>query len=301
MPLAHQTSVFLQTPLPTFLSAIHQNHSSSSSSHVQSTYALHSEPSTTALHSESSTSAFHSESSSHVSSFEKDELNDYENKLQREVEIIDEQGNVIRVVKMRTKEVYLLNAGEKILVHVNNLDQPIKAAGGLCTRFMTHLLQEPNTGLPSARNWRECKIGCGVRLLEALRWRFSLPQSENMDRVLFSIWDRAFRSLKFSLKEKLFKSVTEELNRLNYMGDEVAQERVYTEDELLDGLDLINVPPNFTDSEWNLYKQHLRSSDAKKLSLRGKRARADQVHNHTTSACSYARRRDEFLISCRNT
>ncbi|XP_071732901.1 uncharacterized protein [Rutidosis leptorrhynchoides] len=132
------------------------------------------------------------------------------------------------------------------------------------------------------------------KLMTELWRRFSLPQSENMDRVLFATWDHAFRSVKHNLKKKLFKSVAEELNKVNYMDDDVAHGRVYTEDELLEGLDLIEAPPNFTDSQWNLYKLHLLSQTAKKLSRCEKRARADQIHHHTTGGCSFAMKRDEF-------
>jgi len=54
---------------------------------------------------------------------------------------IDDQGKVLRMQKMLMKDVYrLLGDGERILVHVDDLSQPIKAAGGLCTRFMTLLI-----------------------------------------------------------------------------------------------------------------------------------------------------------------
>ena len=75
---------------------------------------------------------------------------------------------------MRAKDVYKLNNGEKILVHVNEFGQPIKAAAGVCTRFMTLLLKQPKLCPPEARDWPQAKACCGVRLLGELRVFFLL-------------------------------------------------------------------------------------------------------------------------------
>ena len=83
--------------------------------------------------------------------------------------LIDGHGNILRTQKMCVKQVYKLNEGEKVLVHVNPMYQLIGNAGGLCSRFMTLLLKEPNICPPDAKDWRECKKRCGVMLLVELR------------------------------------------------------------------------------------------------------------------------------------
>ncbi|GKF27676.1 hypothetical protein Tco_0094018 [Tanacetum coccineum] len=105
---------------------------------------------------------------------------------------------------MTCKQVYKLQEGEKILVHVNKKNQLIKAAGNLCRRFITLLLKEPKLCPPDFKDWTECKTGCGVRLLLELRLRFSLPERESVDDVIFKIMDVKFRTLKYRLKMKLF-------------------------------------------------------------------------------------------------
>ena len=81
----------------------------------------------------------------------------------------DQHGNTVRTAKMTTKDVYKLNEGEQILVHVNDRDQLIKDAAGLCTRFITLLLKQPNLCPIEAKDWREVKTRCGVRLMAELR------------------------------------------------------------------------------------------------------------------------------------
>ena len=83
--------------------------------------------------------------------------------------LIDRDGNILRTQKMSVKQVCKLNEGEKVLVHVNAKNQLIGNAGGLCQRFMTLLLKEPNICPPEAKDWKECKERCGVRLLVELR------------------------------------------------------------------------------------------------------------------------------------
>ncbi|GKE06600.1 hypothetical protein Tco_1398618, partial [Tanacetum coccineum] len=175
-------------------------------------------------------------SSSSLLDNERDEVNvvdEYEKKLLYEVKVIDEHGKILRIQKMTCKQVYKLQEGEKILVHVNKNNQLIKAAGNLCKRFMTLLLKEPKLCPPDFKDWTECKTGCGVRLLLELRLRFSLPERESVDDVIFEIMDDKFRTLKYRLKMKLFGLAT------NNIVEDGEQEMDYTEDELLQALDLI--------------------------------------------------------------
>jgi len=71
--------------------------------------------------------------------------------------------------KMSVKKVYTLLDGERILVHVDELSQPIKAVGGLCMRFMTLLLKWPNLCPLDTINFSEMKKYCGAKLVEELR------------------------------------------------------------------------------------------------------------------------------------
>ncbi|GJX11494.1 hypothetical protein Tco_0201353 [Tanacetum coccineum] len=167
---------------------------------------------------------------------------------------------------MTAKQVYKLNGSEKVLVHVNKDYQLIKNSGGLCSRFMTLILKEPNLCPPDAKDWKECKDSCAAMLIAELRRRFSIPQGESVDKVL---------STMLSRKRRI---------------------KTYTEDELLVALDLLEPPENFLEHQWRVYKSHLRKPIAKKLSLCGKKARNDQVHTHTTGAVSFARTNDIYVI-----
>nr|GEZ33572.1 hypothetical protein [Tanacetum cinerariifolium] len=98
---------------------------------------------------------------------------------------------------------------------------------------------------------------------------------------------------------KLFGLATNRLNELNEANNIVEdgeQEMEYTEDELLQALDLIEAPEYFIDHQWQMYKSQLRTPAAKKMSLNGKRARGGQVHIHTTGAHSFAWKRDEQKV-----
>ncbi|GJX69399.1 ribose 5-phosphate isomerase A [Tanacetum coccineum] len=92
---------------------------------------------------------------------------------------------------------------------------------------------------------------------------------------------------------KLFGLATNRLNELNEDGE---QEMDYTEDELLQALNLIEAPKYFMDHQWQMHKIHLRTPATKKMSLNGKRARGGQVHIHTTDAHSFAWKRDEQKV-----
>ncbi|KAK9078088.1 hypothetical protein SSX86_002145 [Deinandra increscens subsp. villosa] len=221
---------------------------------------------------------------------------EYEMKLLNEVEIQDEQGNILRTQKMRAKDVYKLKEGEKVLVHLNENDQPVKAAAGLCTRFMTLLLKQPNLCPIEAKNWEEVKTGCGVGLIRELRAKFSIPQGENVDKVLLKHFNERYRSLKHRKKTRLFRAVAKTLNEANNIGVNNAQEIQYTEEEILHALDLAEPPPNVFHYQWELYKSHLRSDESQKLSQSGKKARAEHLHSRTTGAKSFARLRDEFKL-----
>ncbi|GJZ37824.1 retrotransposon protein, putative, ty1-copia subclass [Tanacetum coccineum] len=238
-------------------------------------------------------------SSSSLLDNERDEVNvvdEYQKKLLSEVEVIDEHGKILRIQKMTCKQVYKLQEGEKILVHVNQNNQLIKAVGSLYRRFMTLLLKEPKMCPPDFKDWTECKTGCGARLLLELRLRFSLPERESVDDVIFKITDVKFMTLKYRLKMKLLRLAANRLNELNEADNIVEdgdEEMDYTEEDLLQALYLIEAPKYFMDHQWQMFKSHLRTPVTKKMSLNGKRARGGQVHIHTTGAHSFAWKRDE--------
>nr|GEV02242.1 hypothetical protein [Tanacetum cinerariifolium] len=90
-------------------------------------------------------------------------------------------------------------------------------------------------------------------LLLELQLRFSLPERKSIDDVIFEIMDDKFKTLKYRLKMKLFGLVTNRLNELNEANnimEDGEQEMDYTEDELLQALDLIEAPEYFMDHRW---------------------------------------------------
>ncbi|GJT68551.1 hypothetical protein Tco_1020031 [Tanacetum coccineum] len=153
-----------------------------------------------------------------------------------EVEIIDQHGNILRTTKMMTKDVYKLNEGDKILVHLNNRDQLIKDAAGLCTRFMTVLLKQPNLCPFEAKDWREVKTHGGGRLMGN------------------------YGAMKYRTKYKLYGLVRSRLDEANNIGVDEAHELEYTEDQILHALDLVDAPSKVHDQQWESYKAQLRSS-----------------------------------------
>nr|GEU34866.1 putative polyprotein [Tanacetum cinerariifolium] len=100
------------------------------------------------------------------------------------------------------------------------------------------------------------------------------------------------------LEMKLFGLAAYRLNELNEADNIVEdgeQKMDYTEDDLLQALDLIEALEYFMDHQWKMYKSHLRTPATKKMSLNGKRVRGGQVHVHTTGAHSFAWKRDKHL------
>ncbi|GKD97099.1 tetratricopeptide-like helical domain, DYW domain protein [Tanacetum coccineum] len=145
---------------------------------------------------------------------------------------------------------------------------------------MTLLLKEPKLCPPDFKDWTKCKIGYGVRLLLELWLRFSLPERESVDDVIFKIMDVKFRTLKYRSEMKLFGLAANRLNELNKADnimEDGEQEMDYTEDDLLQALYLIEALEYFMDHQWQI-------------------ARGGQVHIHTTGAHSFAWKRDEHKV-----
>ncbi|KAM7255031.1 hypothetical protein ACFE04_020272 [Oxalis oulophora] len=205
---------------------------------------------------------------------------------------------------MSAKEVYdKLKMGERILVVVNEKNQPVGAAGKLCTTVMRYLIEEPNLCPPDAANWPEVKQISGVRLLRELRGKFSLPLTEEMDIVLLHIFNSKFRNHKYKLKKYILKKAKEKLMEaweaeVSDRGEQrlEQEEVVFTEEELLQALEHIEIPPGFTDHQWGKLKSYFMSTKFKALSTKGKVARASQIHSRTTGATSFARKRHEFEV-----
>ena len=93
--------------------------------------------------------------------------------------------------------------------------------------------------------------------------KFSLPQLSGVDDVLFAMFGVKVRYTKHRFKKKLFRLAVQRLDEANNVGINGAQEGTYTEDELLQALDLIDPPPNFLNHQWELYKSNLRAPMAK--------------------------------------
>ncbi|GJY66168.1 tetratricopeptide-like helical domain, DYW domain protein [Tanacetum coccineum] len=158
----HLSSSFQPAIRPSFLYDMRQNssssssleasvgpnvhHNSSSSSSSSRSQSLQSQPTVhePALHQSSSSNSLLNHDQDLLSEVEINLADQYEQNLLSEVEIIDGNGNILRTQKMTAKQVYKLNGGEKVLVHVNKDYQLIKNSGGLCSRFITLILKEPN-------------------------------------------------------------------------------------------------------------------------------------------------------------
>ncbi|KAM7251607.1 hypothetical protein ACFE04_023490 [Oxalis oulophora] len=137
-----------------------------------------------------------------------------------------------RTAEMSAKEVYdKLKIGERILVVVNEKNQPVGAAGKLCTTVMRYLIEEPNLCPPDAANWPEVKQISGVRLLRELR--------------LMEAWEAEVSDRG---------------------GQRLEREVVFTEEELLQALEHIEIPPGFTDHQWGKVKSYFMSTKSKALS-----------------------------------
>ena len=63
----------------------------------------------------------------------------------------------------------------------------------------------------------------------------------------------------------LYRQAANKLNEVNGVDELDAQETDYSEDELLEALDLLEPPENFHDHQWQVYKSHLRKPIAKVL------------------------------------
>ncbi|XP_071695531.1 uncharacterized protein [Rutidosis leptorrhynchoides] len=197
---------------------------------------------------------------------------------------------------MTAKDVTKLVTGEKVLVHLNRFDQPIKSEGSLCTRFMGLCLKQQHFCPIEAKDWREVKMKRGVSLMQHIREKFMLPDRENVDRVSLLILDDKYRARKYRVKDELFKVVTQKLKEVEGVNLVEGQEIQYTEEQILEGLDLVEAPPNINNDQWDKYKRNLRSSQSKNLSKLGKKARDEKLHVHTTGARSHARIRDDFMM-----
>nr|GEZ29934.1 ribose 5-phosphate isomerase, type A [Tanacetum cinerariifolium] len=261
---------------------VHQNSSSSSSSSssqsLQSQHTVH-EPT---LNQSSSLNSLLNQDHDLLSEVEINLADQYEHNLLSEVEIIDVNGNILRTRKMTAKQVYKLKGGEKVLVHVNKDYQLIKNVGGLCSRFMTLILKQPNLCPPDAKDWKECKESCAPMLIAELRWRFCIPQGESVDKVLSAMFSVKHRTVKYRLKQGLYQQAADKLNEANGINRLDAQEKNYTNDELLAALDLLEPPENFLEHQWRVYKSHLRKPIAK-TEMELEREQSQQGSSHEVS------------------
>ena len=88
-----------------------------------------------------------------------------------------------------------------------------------------------------------------------------------MDWVRFKIFNQKYRALKYRMKYKLYGSVKSRLDEANNIGVDEAHELEYTEDQILNALDLVDAPSKVHDHQWELYKAQLRSSKSRVLAF----------------------------------
>ncbi|PWA47115.1 hypothetical protein CTI12_AA500560 [Artemisia annua] len=94
------------------------------------------------------------------------------------------------------------------------------------------------------------------------------------------------------MKKSLLALAAKRLHEANNVDEDVQ----YTDDELLQALDLVEAPQYFVDHQWESYKDYLRAPKTKKYSANGKKARGSQVHIHTSGAVSIPQKKDEFIV-----
>ncbi|KAJ8428016.1 hypothetical protein Cgig2_032311 [Carnegiea gigantea] len=175
--------------------------------------------------------------------------------------------------KMLMKDVYrLFGDGKTILVHVDDLFQPIRATRGLCTRFMTLLIGQFTLVPPDLENFFEVKKYCGAKLIAELRENFSMPYTSEMDKVILDKFGSKCRSVKYRYKNKLLKKakiklkIAREENGV-YIKDE---EKNYSQEQLFEALNLVDHPSGFADHQWEKLKSDIRSKKAKQLKKKRK-------------------------------
>ncbi|GJS42897.1 hypothetical protein Tco_0567940 [Tanacetum coccineum] len=120
--------------------------------------------------------------------------------------------------------------------------------------------------------------------------RFDFPRSKDVDDVVFSHLRDKFRTLKHRIKKSLLALAAKRLHEANNFDGEMQ----YTDDEILQALDLVEAPHYFVDHQWESYKDHLRAPKTKQLSAHGKKAREME---HVTKLGSYLDDRSKVLAS----
>ncbi|CAO2822803.1 unnamed protein product [Amaranthus hypochondriacus] len=144
-----------------------------------------------------------------------DEDDEVASSLKNSIEIVDANGDCKLKHNMKVKDVYKLQEGEKVVVHVNECGQPIEDARRVLTRWMTKLVKQPNLCPPDVKDFHELKEICGCHLLRLVREKFSFPNHDNVDRVLLSMFDAKFRNNKYKITKKLYKDAEAILKKKN--------------------------------------------------------------------------------------
>ncbi|XP_057797724.1 uncharacterized protein LOC131013609 [Salvia miltiorrhiza] len=255
------------------------------------------------LHSSSETDDSESNNNDDNSHVQVSESNVLEN-----IEIVDDKGHVkLTKMGMKASDVFKLAKGLRILVNVNEHGQPIRAARRVPTRYMMKLVKQPNLCPPDLNDFNDVKHAFGVELLRAVREKFYIPRHENVDNVLIALMGIKFRNNKYRIRKEIYKKTHARLREklkavLEASGvhGEELEHRVtfheFREDQILAELDRIEPPPGFAYHQWLKFKSNMKSEKAKKLSEKGKKARATQSHTHITGTKSYAQVEDEHVI-----
>ncbi|GJW34902.1 tetratricopeptide-like helical domain, DYW domain protein [Tanacetum coccineum] len=151
----------------------------------------------------------------------------------------------------------------------------------------------------------QCFLGLvGVRLRPTHRYqglwisdwlrRFDFPQSKDVDDVIFSHLRDKFRTLKHRIKKSLLALAAKRLHEANNFDGEMQ----YTDEEILQALDLVEAPHYFVDHQWESYKDHLRAPKTKKVKYKRE---PDDIEifemEHVTKLGSYVDDRSRVLAS----
>lgn len=221
-----------------------------------------------------------------------------------EVEIIDTYGNIRKKQNMSVVDVMKMQEGERIKVDINERGQPIRGARGVLTRWITLHVRQPNICPPDAKDFREVRKLVGIQLLRMVREKFVFPNHDNVDNVLMALFGAKYRNNRYKTIKRFFKDAANQLKEKAKKDMEVAgydtasiekalKEGQFSYEQLEDELENLPRLSGYSDLQWKKLLSYIKSDAYKKLSVKGKEARASLAHLHTTGTKSFAAVEDE--------
>nr|GEW86772.1 ribonuclease H-like domain-containing protein [Tanacetum cinerariifolium] len=145
-----------------------------------------------------------------------------------------------------------------------------------------------------SRGQKACFVNTSGIRTKSYMQIFDFPRSKDVDEVVFSHLNDKFRTLKHRIKKSLLALAAKRLHEANNFDGEMQ----YTDDEILQALDLVEAPHYFVDHRWESYKVRLREPKIKKVKY--KREPNDIKifeMKHATKLGPYVDERSRVLVS----